>query len=361
MRHCLVRLGTSFLTFFLGLTAATVWRSAPKPTKTSSPPPIVREQSGLSLVPLYSTSEYQNPHDFFDIAFLPNGQMWGCGFNGHNFGNLWHSTDGGRYWESVSTPPSAYSLHHLQFADQLHGWAAGGRNVIIRTTDGGETWGAVKLREKITGGITFNFINPHVGYVAAETGYSLMPHSDERTFGIIILRTNDGGQTWHKVYEDDESGNVHMITALSEQVVLAAIDGTHILRSVDGGRMWKTINLPSGGVSSIRAGADGSIWAVGHGGGFYRSTDQGNSWQRPANFPPSLAKRTWWDIGFIDSRLGLAVGDHGAFAATNDGGNTWADAPVNVDDHLRGIRLFGRGGLVRGALNVYRLTVGDTR
>jgi photosystem II stability/assembly factor-like uncharacterized protein len=353
---------TALLTFTVGLTTAILWKSAPQsaqPPATSVP---TSRRNGLSILSLSARDDYQTQHDFYDIAFLPDGQMWACGFNGHNFGNLWHSTNSGLSWESRSVPPSAYSLAHLDFVDQLRGWAGGGRNVIIRTTDGGETWEEIKLIKKITGGITFDFINSKDGYVAAGTGYSLRSYSDERTFGIVILRTTDGGRTWHKVYEDSESGNIHMITAVSDRLVLAAIDGNYILRSENAGRRWKRIDLPSGGVSSIRVQDNGTLWAVGHGGGFYRSADQGKSWQRPTDFPSSLANRTWWDVGFIDSQLGLAVGDHGAFAITTDGGTSWAENPVGVnDDNISRIRLFGRGGIVMGQLNSYQLIVNDSQ
>jgi photosystem II stability/assembly factor-like uncharacterized protein len=308
MQRRLLSSVTALLTFLLGLTTATLWKTAPQPAQLPAMPVPTSRQRGLSIVSLAPRDDYQSRHDFFDIAFLPDGQLWACGFNGHNFGNLWHSINGGLSWESRSVPPSADSLTRLDFVDQRHGWAGGGRNVIIRTTDGGETWEEARLIKKITGGITFDFINVEVGYAAAATGYSSRAHSDETTFGIVILRTTDGGRTWRKVYEDSESGNVHMITAVSDRLVLAAIDGSYILRSEDAGRSWERIDLPCGGVSSIRVKDDGTLWAVGHGGGFYRSADRGKSWQRPTVFPSSLAHRTWWDVGFIDSQLGLAVG-----------------------------------------------------
>ena len=359
MRPHLLRLAIALLTLLVGLTAVIFCKPSSRRTQTPAMPLPVRRQGGLSLLPITSSYEY-GVHDFMDIVILPDGEMWSAGYDGHDPQKVLHSTDGGLRWQPRSVPTGGFTLHSIDFINQ-HGWAVGSSNVLVRTSDGGKTWEQVRLSRKITGGTKVAFANEEVGYVAAETGYSLGRGTDERTFGIMLLRTADGGRAWRKCYEDDESGNIHMLTAVSGRLVLAAIDGSFVLRTEDAGKTWEKIRLPSGGVSSIRAKGDGTLWAVGHGGGFYYSEDRGRSWRRPANFPPSLTKRTWWDIGFIDSQLGLAVGDHGAFAITTDGGTTWAEHPVNVDDHLRGVRSFGRGGLVLGALNVYRLVAYDSQ
>ncbi|MGI8654147.1 MAG: YCF48-related protein [Pyrinomonadaceae bacterium] len=74
-----------------------------------------------------------------------------------------------------------------------------------------------------------------------------------------------------------------------------------------------------------------------------------------AGLPANLLNRYWWDVAFINSSLGFAVGDNSAFAVTYDGGTTWSERKMNTSDHLRVIRHNGRIVLVLGSQNVYKV------
>lgn len=56
---------------------------------------------------------------------------------------IWHSPDGGRRWQKQETGETA-ALQAIRFANDKHGVAVGTFGVILRTTDGGATWTAVR-------------------------------------------------------------------------------------------------------------------------------------------------------------------------------------------------------------------------
>jgi photosystem II stability/assembly factor-like uncharacterized protein len=113
-------------------------------------------------------------------------------------GGLVHTTDGGKTWKPVRIVPS---LRVVAFAhlDERHWWLAGfscrrrsarvagkpsaciGGKQILRTSDGGRSWEAIRLRTW-PGSPDFDFVTPTVGYA-----------------GNATYRTTDGGRTWSPV------------------------------------------------------------------------------------------------------------------------------------------------------------------
>jgi photosystem II stability/assembly factor-like uncharacterized protein len=133
---------------------------------------------GVNWDSLYKSSTYE---DFFDVHFfhLLNGIVVG-GDEADLSPIILKSTSGGSSWNSVSTSANSYYLRALDFVGN-EGWAVGRFGTIIHTTDAGDTW-------------TFQD-NP------ATTTLFDVDFSDN-LHGIacgqdIILYTTDGGQTWH--------------------------------------------------------------------------------------------------------------------------------------------------------------------
>jgi photosystem II stability/assembly factor-like uncharacterized protein len=113
-------------------------------------------------------------------------------------GGLAHTTDGGKTWKPVRIAPS---LRVVGFAhlDDRHWWLAGltcrrrsprvagkpsaciGGKRILRTSDGGRSWEAIRLAAW-PGSADFDFVTATVGYA-----------------GNGSYRTTDGGRTWSPV------------------------------------------------------------------------------------------------------------------------------------------------------------------
>ena len=301
----------------------------------------------------FRISQVRDEVRFNDVAILDNTRAWAIGWDGRDPGRVWYSGDGGRSWEVRTWPQQGYFYDRsIYFIDQQQGWAVGNGNLIIHTTDGGMTWEEAKVPTEGSLHIV-HFANPQVGYVAASVGVRDR-ETDTITNGIEILCTTDGGKNWRTCYRDNQSVEVFEIVAPSENIAIASLDGGSLLRTEDGGLTWRVVAFGSREFHSVVFNTDGVGWAVGRG-SFYRSLDQGKTWQRFENLPQEFSNRYWTSIDFADTQRGMAVGDNGAIAITTDGGKTWIEYTSDIKESLAKIRLRNKSGIILGSKKVYSI------
>ena len=119
--------------------------------------------------------------------------------------HLWHTTDGAKTWQQLSTTgvADAQCKDHLAFRDAQHGYLAAhdpnGAPVVYRTVDGGKTWAAsAKLPDPpgfTSGGGGFTL---QVGAIAdfANAQYVYATGNNAGQSRRYIFRSTDGGATW---------------------------------------------------------------------------------------------------------------------------------------------------------------------
>jgi photosystem II stability/assembly factor-like uncharacterized protein len=98
------------------------------------------------------------------------------------------STDNGSRWRVLKLPRKR-SIADLDFATARVGYALDTRKALWKTLNGGKAWQSVPALGT-SGGYAIDFSGPRTGYVAI------------RGFGRLsgrgfVLRTSDGGQSWH--------------------------------------------------------------------------------------------------------------------------------------------------------------------
>jgi photosystem II stability/assembly factor-like uncharacterized protein len=112
---------------------------------------------------------------------------------------------------------------------------------IIKSTDGGNTWGLIDMSPYATSIIDFNFTSRDTGFV---TGKGPGPIES-----AIILYTTDGGQTWAVKYQNNvPSEYCWKIQRLTPRIYFASIEdltsvAPRILKSVDGGMTWNSYQV----------------------------------------------------------------------------------------------------------------------
>ncbi|MFY9610310.1 MAG: YCF48-related protein [Blastocatellia bacterium] len=184
-------------------------------------------------------------------------------------------------------------------------------NIILRTTDGGQSWAEKTVEQP---GIVIPrlnciyFVSPEVGWVV---GVDLADNP-------LLLKTTDAGENW--VVSRIGVNQIPMIVFFTDSET-GWMGGATAAPGEDEG---------SGGPSVILG-----------------TTDGGRTWQPQLNTPASI-----YDICFVDKTHGWASGTRGAIYHTDDGGRTWnsqrselemGDGPINVSSEAA--KQFGLVGI----------------
>src|SRR5262249_10288210 len=115
----------------------------------------------------------------YDVEFATPERAFAVG----EFGLIFTSPHGGKTWTGVKTQVET-TLFGVHFADANNGWETGIEEVMLHTTDGGQTWNklAIPPRKGFVLGIYDVAVQGKIGWAIGESG--------------LLLRTTDGGNTW---------------------------------------------------------------------------------------------------------------------------------------------------------------------
>jgi photosystem II stability/assembly factor-like uncharacterized protein len=232
-------------------------------------------------------------------------------------GGVWKSENAGVTWKSVFDDAGSYSIGCLAIdpANPDVVWVGTGENNsqrsvsygdgVYKTVDGGGSWTNMGLeRSEHIGRIVVDPRDSDVVLVAAQG--PLWSSGGDRG----LYKTTDGGKVWRKVLEvSPDTGATDLVVdprdpdrlyAASYQRrrhVWTLIDGgpeARIYKSEDGGESWRKLEkgLPSGDVGRIGLalppGEPDTVYAVieaaDDAGGFFRSSDRGESWEKRSGY-----------------------------------------------------------------------------
>ena len=282
-------------------------------------------------------------------------------------GGVWKTTNGGITFTPVFDHYGSYSIGCLAIDPNNHHtiWVGTGENNfqrsvnygdgVYKSLDGGKTWKNMGLKSsQHIGMIAIDPRNSDVVYVAAEG--PLWKSGGDRG----LYKTTDGGKTWERIlYVDENTGVNNIILDPRNPDVMYATttqrcrrvwtkigggDKVAIYKSTDGGKNWRklTNGIPSGwkgeiGLAISPVNPD-VIYALIYGekenGGFFRSTDRGESWQRMSDYRTSgqYYNEIFCDPKDVDKVYSVAT----VSKYTEDGGKTWKTLGLkarHVDDH----------------------------
>ena len=282
-------------------------------------------------------------------------------------GGVWKTKDGGNTWTCISDGYFGGSIGALAVAESdpnviyvgegeqtVRGNVSSGKG-LWRSTDGGETWKFIGLKNsEHIGRIRVHPTNPDIVYVAAMG--NLWKPNEERG----LYRSSDGGETWEKIlYVSDKAGAVDVVLDPNNPRIIFAstwqikrngyrMDSggpdSHLWKSTDSGKTWKKLTknkgLPKGvigiiGVTISPLNSD-RIWTIieAKDGGVFRSDDGGETWKKTSS-NRSLRQRAWYysriyaDTQNEDRVYVLNVG----FWRSNDGGKTFERIGTPHGDH----------------------------
>ncbi len=302
-------------------------------------------------------------------------------------GNIWKTINNGTTFQPVFDNYNAYAIGCLAIDPNNSNivWAGTGENNsqralgygngIYKSLDGGSTWTNMGLKtSRQIGKILIDPRDSEVIYVAVEG--SVWGSGGER--GVYM--TINGGKDWIKILEISENTgaydlefhptNPNTIYATVHQRRRRAytkINGgpeSAIYKTTNGGKDWKKITK---GLPDVHLGRIGLaitpaepdwvyaiVEAADNKGGFYRSTNRGETWERMSDYTSS---GQYYTTLYADPQTPLRVYSMDTFSKmSEDGGKTWKDLSTksrHVDDHAfwidpnatDHIRIGGDGGV----------------
>ncbi len=202
-------------------------------------------------------------------------------------GHVLFSTDAGLTWTQVQVPARA-NLTAAYFADQRHGWAVGHDEVILRTEDGGDTWQRTHYAPEN--------MRPLLDVWFADADYGLAVGA----YGAMY-QSNDGGRSWVEV----------PFTPAPLGGPLPASDPDDYNAEVDMGFDFH--------LNAIVRGPGSRLYLAAEAGRLFRSDDSGRTWSEL----PSPYDGSYYGILPLDGDALLAFGLRGHLFRSEDGGMTW--------------------------------------
>jgi gliding motility-associated-like protein len=209
---------------------------------------------GTTLDPVFSDFSYQ----MTDVATKGNDTVWASGYTTSSVpaasrtAKIFRSIDGGVNWTTNGSFPVgtlAVNLTDIEFPTNLIGYAAGNRDTIYKTTDGGTTWNKLPLP---TPGITPQITYTDMFALDANTVF-ITGNGFPRK---VVFRTTDGGATWTDITNNILAlggGNLNCILMHDINNGYVGSPGGVMYKTTNGGTTWSIEIAPTSNIFATLA------------------------------------------------------------------------------------------------------------
>lgn len=236
---------------------------------------------------------------------------------------------------ALQSPKAAHGLLLGVHAAGSRLVAVGERGIAVFSDDEGRTWTQGQVPVSVTLTAVF-FVSGRLGWAVGHDG--------------VILRTQDGGQSWRLVL-DGNRANALVIADLKSRIETAereaesdeelgdgetdeALDALRMrLEDVEAGAGFG----PSRPLLSLWFRDESNGFAVGSFGQIFQTADGGESWTSLAGLLPNPDSLHFNAIALVPG-LGLVIaGERGSLWLSRDEGASWSRLETGYDGHLYGV------------------------
>ncbi len=231
--------------------------------------------------------------------------------------------------------------------------------VVLRTTDGGQNWTEFRVQTsgmKVPVLNAIHFVNPNLGWVVGAT-------QEGAANAGVVLKTTDGGETWAAsklafkqiptsiFFADENNGWMGGATTPIDDIEDSS--PSDILATTDGGATWRSQRHVSVTINDVFFLDKMNGWAGGTKGAIYHTTDGGLTWStQRSGMEPGGGTSTSSPVGrmdfsitalnFVDGQHGWATAsdpeaEEGRVIGTENGGNSWAMLRILNGGGARGV------------------------
>jgi len=180
-------------------------------------------------------------------------------------GHVLISKNSGQNWTQIQVPTRA-TLTGVFFLTPQQGWIVGHDQVILKTEDGGKSW------KKVYEDIDAESPLFDIYFLDAQHGYAIGAYGQ-------FLESFDGGQSWEGRWISEDDFHLNQIIPLEDQLFIAAEAG-FVYRSDDQGETWSALTPGyEGSFFGILPLENKSLLLFGLRGNLFRSDDAGETWR----------------------------------------------------------------------------------
>jgi len=209
---------------------------------------------------------------------------------------LWSDNDG-QSWKQASVPVSV-TLTSVSFADATHGWATGHSGVILRSSDGGQTWTKVLDGTRAASLLADESGKPGASEALIADAKRLVADGPDKPFldvkfwdakhGLVVgaygllYGTDDGGDIWKPLQghiDNPKGAHLYALHDTGDTLYLSGEQGV-VFVSQDRGKNFAALKTPYVGTYFGILTAGSNLIAFGMRGNAYWSGDGGQSWTK---------------------------------------------------------------------------------
>ncbi len=276
---------------------------------------------------------YQTPTSVNSVYFIDNNTIIAVGLG------IWKTTDRGESWKGV--PPGYdmqanemfYPLQKVDFYSTLIGYAVGYGGKIVKTVNGGNSW---NLKNHNLSTQSTEFVD--IAVIDFSTAIAVAKTNTSGGYGSVIIKTTDGGDTWFTVYEE---ANLYLNDMDFPDQQNGWITGNYnkILKTTDGGNNWIRFELPTSfplGLSFCLSFKDANNGLISTQNSNYvvRTQDGGNNWE---TITTGITGNST-SLQYFSNGTAYMMKDGGVLLKSADDGASWAAIGTASYEHHNQIK-----------------------
>jgi photosystem II stability/assembly factor-like uncharacterized protein len=297
----------------------------------------------INAQPNWKINRSKGSGDLVAVFFTSAEKGWIAGDNGY----LAHTETGGKNWtqQDIGTTEN---INEIYFRNDENGYLVAGKKMFI-TKDGGRNWSETRIfklndfRNASPEFLSIRFADKKRGIVVG----SLL-NKNEKVIDSLVMRTEDGGETWRRVIVPTKTELYHLDFVGSLRCWIVG-DGGLILASYDGGANFqKQSSGTDKDLYNVDFRDENEGYIVGSKGTILRTETGGNTWLTVKTSYPE----TFMRVDFADDKNGWIVGYGGSILRSSDKGKSWIKQSNLTAENYYGLFMLKKFGWAVGANGV---------
>ena len=278
----------------------------------------------------WNVNRQKSVGDLISVYFTSSKVGWVAGDNGY----LAYTKDAGNSWRRKILNTAA-NINEIYFRNKKNGYLVAGRKMFV-TRDGGESWrdelivNPSEFKDGIPEFLSIRFNGKREGFII---GTIIDKNNEDTVIGSLLLRTNNGGETWSRIIVPTKVELFHIDFDGKQRGWIVGDMGT-ILATTDRGNSWR---IQKSGTDETLYNVDfrdeNDGYAVGLNGTILRTENGGQNWIKVK----TPVKTSLFQVDFSDDKNGWIVGSKGIILRSYDRGKTWIRQRSSTENNLYGL------------------------